>query len=61
MGDSILSATIPATTEAKHIFLKYFATGSRDRHACMHACICARVQYICFCSREYSVQVECNR
>ena len=30
MGGSILSATTPAATEAKHIFLKYLATGSRE-------------------------------
>ena len=40
MGGSILSATTPAATEAKHIFLKYLATGSREEGLSPEAPVC---------------------
>ena len=37
---SILSATTPAATEAKHTFLKYLATGSREEELSPEAPVC---------------------
>ena len=40
MGGSILSAMTPAATEAKHTFLKYLATGSREEELSPEAPVC---------------------
>ena len=49
MGSSIVSTTTPAATEAKHIFLKYLATGSREDGLSPEAPVCMYQSFIMGC------------